>query len=121
MLLLLGPVRDQRRCEQALSEEADPSRRAGEGVLLVEDDLLDDPRPAPAVLLRPGHPDPLVAAEDALPLDPGVVARLVGRPTSRPERGELTHQVLGEPAAHLVTEGGFFGGVAEIHPERDGT
>ena len=107
--------------EQALTEEADASRCAGERVLLVEDDLFDDPRRPAAVLLRPGHPDPLVAAEQPLPLDPDLVARLVGRPAAWSERGELAHQVLGEPAANLVTEGGFFGGVAEIHPVGDGT
>ena len=58
LLLLLGAVRDERRGEEALAEEADPRRRARLRVLLVEDHLLDDAGVAAAVLLGPGHARP---------------------------------------------------------------
>src|SRR5262249_37820899 len=115
LLLLLGTELDQRRCEQAFTEERDAVRRVRPRVLLVEDDLLGDVRGAPAVLLRPGQADPTVAAEQLLPLDADVPPRLVARTVPRPERGELAAQVLPQPGAHLRPESRFRGRVDEIH------
>ena len=115
LLLLLGAVRDERRGEQALAEEADPGRRTRLGVLLVEDHLLDDAGVAAAVLLGPGQADPAVLAEQALPLDADVVAGLVGRTTAGAELGELADQVLGQPGTHLVAECCLGGSVAKVH------
>src|SRR5690606_27038743 len=68
-LLLLGPVRDERGGEEALTEEAHTCGCARLGVLLVEDDLLGDAGIAAAVLGGPAQTDPPVAAEQLLPLD----------------------------------------------------
>src|SRR6266540_1769838 len=111
LLLLIGPVRDQRRREQPLTEEADAGRRVRLGVLLVEDDLLGEARGTPAVLLRPPETDPAVAAEHALPLDAHVPVALVGRSAAAPDLREVAHEVVGEPGAHLVAERGLRGRV----------
>src|SRR5207244_5549024 len=114
-LLLLGAVREQRRREQALAEEAHAGGRVGLGVLLAEDDLLGEARVPTAVLLGPVEPDPAVASEQLLPLDAQLPRGLVRRPAAAAELGELTDEVVGQPRAPLVAKCGLRGRVEEIH------
>ena len=55
-LLRLGAVRDQHRAAHGEAGEVDQQRRLGARHLLLEDDLLDQRRAAPAVGARPGTP-----------------------------------------------------------------
>ena len=114
-LLILAPVSQQRRREQALAEEAHALGCTGLRVLLVEDHLLAEVESPAAVLLGPRHADPTIGAERALPRDPQVVVGLVRRVTAVAEVPELAHEVLSQPRAHFVTKGRLGGRVTEIH------
>src|SRR5690349_2898186 len=96
---------DQRRAEQAFADESRPTRAAGSGVLLVEDDFLTDRQAAAAVFGGPAHARPAVRCEVALPvhalLDEHV---LVARPAAEAQRRELAGEVLRHPAADLGAE-----------------
>jgi hypothetical protein len=50
-----------------------------------------------------------------LPLDADVPTGLVGLAAHGAERGELADEVVGEPLAHFLAEGGLLGAVAEVH------
>src|SRR3954451_15584366 len=66
-LLVLGTVRDDGRPAHREAEDVDGARRLRARELLVVDRLLDERRPAPAVLLRPGHAGPPVLVQAPLP------------------------------------------------------
>src|SRR5262249_49628150 len=101
--------------EQPLTEERDARRRVGAGIFLIEDDLLAEIGAAAAVLDGPREADPAIGAEDVLPLEPDVPAGLVGGATAGSARGELPGEVLAQPGAHLLPEGGLGRGVGKVH------
>src|SRR3954471_13846741 len=105
VLLLLRAERRDRRAGELLTEVVDPAGRAGPRVLLVEDDLLRHRRTATAGLARPPESDPAGPAELPLPLLAQLdVLVLPARSAGADEHRELSGQVLGQPAAHLVAE-----------------
>ena len=55
LLLLLGPVRDQRRAEHAHADDVEDPRHAGAADLLVDDHLLERAEPGAAVVRGPRH------------------------------------------------------------------
>jgi hypothetical protein len=113
-LLLRGAVDHQGGAEQAHPQSVDPVGRAGEDVLLVEDRLLHHRGAAAAVLPRPGDGAQAGVEEGALPAAvalEGLAARL---PVGRPGVLDLL-TVIGEPAAHLVAEGGILAAQLEVH------
>src|SRR5207249_8116799 len=95
VLLLVGAVDHEGRSHQVLPEDADPLRRAGQQVLLLEDGLLHDARAASPVLDRPPHRAVSRATELALPL----AMRL--EPLSRARRRERLRRVRREPRPNL--------------------
>src|SRR5208337_5162325 len=93
--------------------------RAGAGIFLVPDDLLDEAHGVAAVFLRPREADVSGAVELRLPRAAAFKDVAIGRDAF--VLGVIDTQVLGEvrvePAADLVAEGLLFGGVFEIHFE----
>ncbi len=96
-LLLLGPVRDDGRPAHGEPEHVRGARRLRPGELLVVDGLLDERRPAPAVLLRPRHAGPVVVVQAPLPRPPELEAGDVAL-------GLGPGVVVGQPRAQLVAE-----------------
>ena len=112
-LLLVGAELDDGRPEQPLTDDPDPARPLRPGVLLVEDDLLAEGQPPPAVLARPADADPAGGAERPLPRHAArrrARARRRGRPAlgptaNSPERRSVSQRarlVAGTP--HLRAE-----------------
>src|SRR5690606_34924873 len=89
----------QRRREEVDAVLADPSRRAGRVVLLLEDQPLQDGAAAPAVLLRPRHDPEARLAERPLPL-PVRREALLGLQ----RRQRLRRDVRAQPRPHLGAE-----------------
>ena len=104
-----APVGDHDRAAHHQAEDVRRPRRLRPRQLLAEDRLLDQRRPAAAVLLRPRDPGPARGVELALPLALELELRLIA--TLR--RGARV--VVGEPAAELVAERLLFGGQGEVH------
>src|SRR5690606_25395117 len=65
--LLVRTEGDQRRTDQPLADMAEAAGTAGAGILLLEDDLLGDGEPAPAMRFRPAGAGPAARGELALP------------------------------------------------------
>ena len=115
-LLFLGAAGDQCRTDEAESDrQVDAVGRFGARALLVEDELLDDRRPATAVLARPRDAGPSPPVQPRLPRLGGgdLLERrrrlAVGgcRPAGR--------QVGGDPRAHLGAKCLFLRCQPEVH------
>ena len=99
-LLGLGPVLEHGRGEQEDAVLAHPGGGPGPVVLLLEDEPLEDPDVAPAVLGRPADDRPAVLEHGALPGPVGLEA------LGRIERGEgLGRDVRRQPGPGLGPEG----------------
>src|SRR6058998_2863948 len=115
LLLLLGPVGDDRRPGHADAEDVQDLRRLGQRHLLVEDQLLHEGEATPAVLLGPRQSDEPRVVERALP-----VAKKLIRLGSRNLRaghdatGPVTRNVLFEPRADLLAKRVLFGSEREV-------
>ena len=104
-LLRVGAEVHDRGAEQPLADDADAPRPAGARVLLVEDHLLDERGAAPAELGGPAEPDPAVAAELLLPLEPLVEQLvLVARAAAPAHDREPTVETIVEPRPRLGAE-----------------
>jgi hypothetical protein len=115
-LLLLGAVVQDRGPDQALAHDADAPGPAGTGVLLVEDDLLEQARAPAAVLLRERQAHPAGRAERPLPGEALLEQRvLVAGTAAAAHAGELTGQLLREPAPRLGAERLELGREPEVH------
>ena len=106
LLLLVGAERDQRRAEQLLADVADPGRRVGAGVLLVEDHLLAQRRRRGRRARRASRGRSSRAAARCRSQAQPLVERLVlaAGPARAAQRGELAGQVVRQPRAHLGAE-----------------
>ena len=114
-LLLLGPVRDDRRPGHAEADHADVRRRLCACHLLEEDRVVRVRRSAPAVLLRPGEPRVARIVQRAAPC----AHRVAFEPSrSAAVALELLGKVLVDPGAELAPERSFLGGVPQIHLQR---
>ena len=115
VLLLIGAEHHQGRAEQLLAEEPGAARTAGAGVLLVEDHLLRQRQIAAAVLLRPADPHPAARGQLALPGAAHLQFVPLTEVVAAAERGELAHQVLGQPCADLAAKCLVLGRESELH------
>ncbi len=116
LLLLLGPVGDEGRAEQALSEHPDTSRARGAHVLLVPDHLLGDRCSPAAPVGRPSEAGPAGFAEHLLPGEPDLEPLVLPSGAADVARtSELPDAILGDPGADLFAEGGVLGGVTQVH------
>jgi hypothetical protein len=100
-LLRRRPHFDQGGSDHADARIARQHRRPHAEALLVVDELLHQGRPAPAVFLGPGDPDPARLVHDALPGHPALEGIAIGR---HPLVGGIVHaelrrQIGREPAA----------------------
>src|SRR4051812_18256355 len=112
MLLLLRRAElDQHRPAHRKTER-DQRRAARIAAFLLEDVALHHVPPRTAPLLRPGGRDPALLRQDSMPAQQ-VVLREVG--IGRHFLAQVAGQVVAEPAARFVAEGGLFGGVVEVH------
>ena len=112
LLLLLGPVRHDRRPGHAEADHADMRGRLRARHLLEEDRLEAVRGAGAAVLLRPGQPGVAGLEELAAPLAAEVVveALLAASPAA-----PLLRQVVVQPRAQLGAKGCFLGCIAQIH------
>src|SRR3954471_5842693 len=102
---------DDRRAPHGQAEEVARARPLRADNLLVVDGLLDQRRPAPAVLGRPRHAGPPRVVQLALPAAPEGEARIVAL--------GLAPGVVGvEPRAQLVAEGLLRWGQGQVHGDR---
>ena len=104
--LLLGRAElDESRPEQLLAHMTDPGRSAGQGVLLVKDQLLFDRRGPAAVLARPAERRPARFVQLPVKGQP-LIERLVlaARPANPAQPGKVAGQMLGQPVANQVSE-----------------
>src|SRR5690606_38643859 len=101
LLLLLGPVDDERGAGEAHGDAERP-RRASFSELAVEDELLHDGHAGTAVLLWPGGGNPLPLRELLHELAAAFLGEGVGRTALTFRRR------LGDKAAHLLAECGLF-------------
>src|SRR5262249_43005184 len=105
-----------RRSEQTLADDAHAPRTLRTRVLLVEDDLLRERQPAPAVLRRPRHARPARGAQCALPREALLEQRvLVTGTTATAHDRELPSQLIGQPFPSLSTKGLVLGRKPQIH------
>ncbi len=114
-LLLVGPVRDDRRAEHAHADRVEDARHFGLGDLLVADDLLDRTEALPAELLRPGHAGQPALGELALPGAPGGDYLRLVLDRVRAAHDRRFGLVLIEPSAYLGAVRGLVLCVVEIH------
>ena len=105
LLLLLGPVLQQRRSEEVAALRADPVRRLGQRMLDVEDELLPRRTAAAAVRLWPGDVEPPSGGQLLLPGEADVPGPVVRRPADTFGLAELADEVIGEPIAQLRAKG----------------
>ena len=110
-LLLVRPVRHDRRAGHPDPDHADVARRLGARDLLEEDRLVAVRRAAAAVLLRPRQPCVARLAELPAPLAIGLLEPAAAAPPGR------LRDVLRDEVAHLLPEPCLVGRVAEIHRE----
>ncbi len=109
-LLRLGPVLEQGGAEEEDAVLAHPLGGAGAVVLLLEDEPLEDPEVAPAVLGGPAHHRPAVLVQGVLPGAMSLEA------AGRVEGGQrLGRDVLGQPGPRLGPEGLVLGEKRQVH------
>ena len=114
-LLLVGAEVQQGRAEQVPAVNAHPVGRSGSRVLLMEDDLLGQRAPAPAVLPRPGDVEQPRLREQLLPLQPQLPMAVVRDAADARMRREFADQMLGQPVANLGPERRLLRVVVKLH------
>ncbi len=112
LLLLLAPVRHDRRPGHAEPDHADVARGLRPRHLLVEDRLEAVGSAGAAVLLRPGQARVAALVEELAPL---AAERVVVPLLAAAAAAALLGEVRLEPGAQLGSKGGLLRRVAEIH------
>ena len=108
---------DDGRPDQAQPHVPRQHGRAGDGVLLVPDDALDQPGVAAPVLFGPRDADPARGVHRFLPDAAALEGLAIGRDAvvGSVVQTQLRPQIRGEPVAEFLAEALVLGGELEIH------
>jgi hypothetical protein len=107
-------VRQQGGADQVDPDPSDELGGAGAGELLGDDEMLDGPRAAPAVLRGPGDTDPAIRGEAGLPFakEGDFLGEVVEPWGESPP--VLPGKVVAQPGPEVVAEAFFVRGGGEV-------